>query len=61
MRRLLDPRQLEALTRDEDGPSATPIELIQAGLRQFLVLFVIAVAILLALALSLAEIPGVSP
>jgi len=61
VRRLLDPRQLEALSREEDGPSLTPIEKIQAAMRGFLVLFVIAVSILLAAALSLAGVPGVVP
>jgi hypothetical protein len=61
MRRLLDPRQLEALAREEDSPSLTPMEKIQAAMRHFLVLFVIAVSILLAAALSLAGVPGVVP
>ena len=61
MRRLLDPRQLEALSREEDGPSLTPIEQIQKALRGFLVLFIVATAILLALAVSLNDLKGVVP
>lgn len=61
MRRHLDPRQLEALSHDEDGPSRTPIELIQAALRQLFGIFVIAVVVVFSLALALSELPGVSP
>ena len=61
MRRLLDPRQLEALSREEDGPRPTPIEQIQKALRGFLVLFALARAILLALAVSLTDHKGVVP
>jgi hypothetical protein len=61
MRRHLDPRQLEALAHDEDGPSRTPIELIQDGLRKLFGLFVIAVVMVFSLALALSELPGVTP
>lgn len=61
MRRHLDPRQLEALAHDEEGPSRTPIELIQAALRQLFGIFVIAVVVVFSLALALSELPGVSP
>lgn len=58
MRRHLDPRQVEALSRGNDGPSRTPMELIQAALRQLLGVFVIAVVVVFALALALSELPG---
>lgn len=61
MRRHLDPRQVEALARSNDGPSRTPMELIQAALRQLFGIFVVAITILVALAISLSELPGVTP
>ena len=61
MRRHLDPRQLEALAHDEDVPSRTPMQLIQAALRELFGLFVIAVVIVFSLALALSELPGVTP
>ncbi|GEM_PF-1875324 len=62
MRRLLDPLQLEALvSHDDDEPMITPIEWVQAALRQFLVLFVLAVVMLVALALALNDLNGVTP
>lgn len=63
MRRLLDPLLLEALVShdDDDEPRITPIEWAQAALRQFLVLFVLAVVMLVALALALNDLNGVTP
>lgn len=62
MRRLLDPLQLEALvSHDDDEPRITPIEWAQAALRQFLVVFVLAVVMLVALAVALNDLNGVTP
>lgn len=62
MRRLLDPLQLEALAHDgEEQPTMTPMEWLQAALKQFLVLFVLAVVVLTALALALGDVQGVTP
>jgi hypothetical protein len=60
MRRLLDPLQLEVLVADEE-PSSTPMEWLQAALSHFLVLFVLAVVILVALAIALNDVKGVTP
>jgi hypothetical protein len=62
MRRLLDPLQLEALvSHDDDEARITPIEWAQAALRQFLVVFVLAVVMLVALAVALNDLNGVTP
>ncbi|BEP42236.1 hypothetical protein [Variovorax sp. V15] len=62
MRRQLDPLQLEALAHDsEEQPTMTPMEWLQAALKQFLVLFVLAVVVLTALALALGDVQGVKP
>jgi cytochrome b561 len=60
MRRLLDPLQLEILAAD-DEPSSTPMEWLQAALGHFLVLFVLAVVILVALAVTVNDLNGVTP
>lgn len=60
MRRHLDPRQVEALSCRGDRPNRTPMESIQAALRQLPGIFVIAVIVVFALALALSELPGVS-
>lgn len=62
MRRMLDPLQLEALAHDgEDQPTMTPMEWLQAALKQFLLLLVLAVVVLVALALALNDMQGVTP
>jgi hypothetical protein len=61
VRRLLDPLELEKLAHRADDPLRSPLDLMADFARSLAVLFFVAVLGVVALAFTLADIPGVIP